>query len=699
MIKVFRYEQFDFEVHINKVAHQANGAVWLQQRGTVILATATSAPSKEFPGFLPLTVDYREQRSAGGKIPGGFFKREGKSSDREVLTSRLIDRALRPLFPATFFDQVQILATVYSVDREHTPNTLSLLASSLALALSDIPFLEPVGVIEIARIDGQWIMNPLQQQVVTSDVRLVIAGTKEGICMVEGSAKDLKEDDFVDIMFKAHEEIKKLVAWQEEIVKELGKSKKPMQDTYNWDHWKTLVTGFLTNEKVNKAYIEDKIQRQEYFDALKTEFTSLHTDEIESLKISNSIVDYIFDSVFKDQLTELAFVNNKRIDGRASDTIRPVAVEVGLLPFTHGSSLFTRGRTQALVSVTLGTGQDEQRIESLMSEDEEDGSFMLHYNFLPFSTGEVKPLRGPGRREVGHGHLAASSLLYVRPTKEAFPYTIRVVSDIIECDGSSSMATVCGATMALMDAGVPLEKIIAGIAMGLLKRKNGEFMILSDISGVEDAFGLMDFKVAGSDTGITAIQMDIKYKGGLTREIFEKALKQARTGRMHIMDCMKKVLAEPRKTVSDLVPKVITFKISPDKIGAVIGGGGKIIKEIIEKTGTAIDIESDGKVKIFGGMNTKIDMAVKWVKTLAGNIERGDKFQGKIRRFVEFGMFVELVPGLDGLVHISNIPKPIQKTFAKDFNIDDVVDVEVQEHDENNGRISLRLLSSPKQAA
>lgn len=696
MTKVFRYEQFDFEVHINKVAHQANGAVWLQQGGTVILATATSATSKEFPGFFPLTVDYREQQAAAGKIPGGFFKREGKSSDREVLTSRLIDRALRPLFPKNYFDQVQVLATVYSVDREHTPNTLSLLASSLALALSDIPFLEPVGVIEVARVDGQWIMNPLQKDIVTSDVRLVIAGTKEGICMVEGSSKELLEGDFIDVMFKAHDEIKKLVAWQESIVKECGKSKQAIEDVYQWSHWENLVADFLTNEKVTKAYIEDKIQRQLYFDALRTEFALLHAAEIETLDLPGSVIDYIFDSVFKEQLTELAFIHKKRIDGRASDAIRAIQTEVGLLPFTHGSALFTRGRTQALVSVTLGTGQDEQRIESLMSENEEDGSFMLHYNFLPFSTGEVKQLRGPGRREVGHGHLAASSLLYMRPSKEEFPYTTRVVSDILESDGSSSMATACGATLALMDAGVPLKKMIAGIAMGLLKRKNGEFMVLSDISGVEDAFGLMDFKVVGSDTGITAIQMDIKYKGGLTREVFEKALEQARTGRMHIMGCMKQVLAAPRATVSDLVPKVITFKINTEKIGAVIGGGGKVIREIIDQTGTAIDIESDGKVKIFGGVNTKIDMAVKWVKTLAGNIERGDKFTGKIKRFAEFGMFVELVPGLDGLVHISNIPKNIQKTYSKDFNIDDLVDVEVMEYDENNGRISLRLLSLPK---
>jgi polyribonucleotide nucleotidyltransferase len=619
MKKVFQYEKFDLEVEIDKVARQANGAVWLRQGGTVLLATATCAPSKDFPGFFPLTVDYREHQSAAGKIPGGFFKREGKSTDVEVLTSRLIDRALRPLFPSNYFDQVQVLATVYSVDKEHVPNTLSLLASSLALALSDIPFIEPVGVIEIARVDGQWIMNPLYAQAKASDVRLVIAGTKEGICMVEGSAKDLSEQDFIDIMFKAHEEIKNLVQWQEQIVKQLGKAKKSVNDKYEWGFWTGKVEAFLTTEKVAQAYIEDKIQRQTYFDSLREEFVLLHAEDIERLQIPTSVVDYIFDSIFKDQLTELAFKDKKRIDGRNSDTIRPITVEVGLLPCTHGSALFTRGRTQALVSVTLGTGQDAQRLESLMSaEGEDNGAFMLHYNFLPFSTGEVKPMRGPGRREVGHGHLALSAFTYVLPTQEEFPYTIRVVSDILESDGSSSMATVCGAAEAFFDAGIPLKKMIAGIAMGLLKAKNGEFMVLSDISGIEDSFGLMDFKVVGSDTGITAIQMDIKYKGGLTRPIFQAALEQARIGRLHIMDRMRTALSEPRKELSTLVPKVITFKINTDKIGAVIGGGGKIIREIIEKTGTSIDLEDDGTVRIFGGLNAKTDVAVKWVKTLAG---------------------------------------------------------------------------------
>ena len=699
MVKLFHYKEYGFEVEIGKVAQQANGSVWLKQGGTVVLATATSAVSKEFPGFFPLSVDYREQYSAAGKIPGGFFKREGKSSDREVLTSRLIDRALRPLFPENYFDQVQILTTVYSVDKIHSPNTVSLLASSLALVISDIPFIEAVGVVEVARVDGQWIINPLYEQIMASDVRLVIAGTTEGICMVEGSADELSENDFIDILFKAHEEIKKLVVWQETIRKEIGKSKSVVTDVYGWYSWRKKVDDFLHPDRIAKAYIQDKIERAEYFSALRQEFDTLYLQEIADIQLPSSVLEYIFDSVFKEKLTERAFVVQKRIDGRLPDTIRPIAIEVGLLPFTHGSALFTRGRTQALASITLGSGQDEQRIETLMNTEDDDGSFMLHYNFPPFSTGEVRPLRGPGRREVGHGHLAASAFEYVRPTKEEFPYTIRIVSDILESDGSSSMATVCASTMALMQAGVPIKKIVAGIAMGLLKNAAGDCMVLSDISGVEDAFGLMDFKVVGTEKGITAIQMDIKHKGGLTRSIFEVALEQARVGRLFIMNEMKKVMSSPSPTLSELVPKVISFKINVDKIGAVIGGGGKIIRDIVEQTSTKIDIEPDGMVKIYGDMNAKIDKAVHWVKTLAGQIERGLIFEGKIRRIVDFGMFIELVPGLDGLAHISTIPRADQKTFTRDYKVDDLVKAEVLEYDESNGRISLKVLKkiTPKQ--
>lgn len=697
MVKNFRYDAYNLEVEIGKIAQQANGAVWFKQGGTIMLATAVSSQSKEFPGFFPLTVDYRELYSAAGKIPGGYYKREGKSSDREVLTSRLIDRALRPLFPEQYFDQVQVLVTVYSVDKEHTPNTLSLLASSLALAISDIPFLEPVGVVEVGRVNGEWIFNPLYADTLKSDVRLIIAGTKEGICMAEGSMDQVSEHDFIEIMFKAHEEIKKMVMWQETIIASVGKKKQKVSDIYKWDFWKERIFLFLNEERIKASYIEDKVERGIYFSELRTVFGIENQKDIEIQGVPEGVIDCIFDSVFKEKLTEHSFVIGKRIDGRKPDTIRPISIEVGVLPFVHGSALFIRGKTQALVSLTLGSGQDEQKIESLMGQEGlEDGSFMLHYNFPPFSVGEVRPMRGPGRREVGHGHLALSSLKYVRPSKEEFPYTIRIVSDIVSCDGSSSMATACGSTMALMQAGVPIKKMVAGIAMGLFQSKKGDCMIVSDMSGVEDSFGLMDLKVVGTDQGITAIQMDIKYKGGLTRDIFEKALEQSRFGRLYIMDEMKKVMSEPNKEMSILVPRVVSFKISTEKIGAVIGSGGKIIREIIDVTKTSIDIEDDGTVKIFGGPESSLDVAINWVKTLAGQITKGTLFSGKIKKFADFGMFVELVPGLDGLVHISNIPRDIQKTFSKVFSLDEVVKVEVLDYDEVSGRVSLRLLYQPQ---
>jgi polyribonucleotide nucleotidyltransferase len=386
------------------------------------------------------------------------------------------------------------------------------------------------------------------------------------------------------------------------------------------------------------------------------------------------------------------FSSQERIDGRSFDQVRPISIDISVLPCTHGSALFTRGRTQSLVSLTLGGGQDEQRVEGIMEDEAKNLSFMLHYNFPPFSVGEVRPMRGPGRREVGHGHLAASALIPALPSREVFSYTIRLVSDILEADGSSSMATVCGSTMALMDGGVPIKEMIGGIAMGLLRNEKGDCIVLSDISGFEDAFGLMDFKVTGTDHKITAIQMDIKDHGGLSRQIFESALQQARRGRNHILDEMRKVLDKPKRELSTLVPRLVTFKIPSGKIGAVIGGGGKTIREIIETTGTNIDIESDGTVKILGGLEADLDKAVKWVKTLGGQIERGAIYKGPIRRIVDFGLFVELVPGQDGLVHVSNIPKSKQRSFARDYAVDEVVTVEVVEYDPSTERVRLRLL-------
>jgi polyribonucleotide nucleotidyltransferase len=693
MVRTFKNEEFGFEVEIGKLARQADGAVLLRQGGTVILATATSAPSREFPGFLPLTIEYREQYSAAGKIPGGYFKREGKLSDREILTSRLIDRAIRPLFPYNYFDQLQVLTTVYSVDKEHAPNTISLLAASLALSISKIPFIGPIGVIEVGRINGEWIFNPSYPEQLKSDIRIVIAGTEEGIIMVEGSTNELVEKDFIDIMFQAHEKIKKLIVWQKEIQVELGFEQPAHEDIYGFDVWKAEVSQFLTQDRVERMYIENKQERYACLDEIKKQFAEQYQEKIESTQVPLSVIDYIINDELQEKLSSLIFKFNKRVDGRNFEKVRPIEVEVGLLPFTHGSALFTRGNTQALASVTLGSGQDEQRIDNLMGEEAGDGAFMLHYNFPPFASGEVKPMRGTSRRETGHGYLARSAFEFLRPTPQDFPYTIRVVVDILESDGSSSMATACVTTMALMQAGVPIKKMVAGVAMGLLERSPGSFATLTDISAFEDAFGLMDFKVIGTDAGITAIQMDVKHKGGLPREVFEHALEQARVARLHILGEMRKVMTAPKAELSPLVPKVVTLNIIPDKIGAIIGSGGKTIREITETTGTSIDIEADGLVKIYGGPEANLDLAIRWVKTLAGQIEKGAIFNGKVRRIVDFGIFVELVPGLDGLVHVSNIPRDLQRTFMQTIKLNDDVKVEVLDHDEVTGRTSLKMLS------
>lgn len=691
MVKKFSLPEFGYEVEIGKFARQADGAAWLTQDGTVVLATVVSSPSTDFPGFLPLTVDYREQFSAVGKIPGGYFKREGKSTDREVLTGRFIDRAIRPLFPVQYFDQLQVIATAYSVNKEHAPNVLSMIAASIALTISKVPFLGPVGAVEIIRLDGKWIANPKFSESLKADVRLVVAGTEEGICMVEGSSSEISESEFVDALFLAHEKIKRLVKWQKDIQAEVGIAKEEIVDKYSWNEWQTRMDSFLTEDLIKTVNLPDKLQRNEQLDKIRDAFAQLYKEQIGDSDETKRVIDFILDQTMQLKFTELIFTLNKRIDGRAFDQIRPISVEVGLLPCTHGSALFTRGRTQALVTATLGGGDDEQKIESIM-DHEPDGTFMLHYNFPPFSVGEVRAMRGPGRREVGHGYLAASAIRKVLPNNKDFPYTIRVVADMLESDGSTSMATVCGSTMALMQAGVPIKAMVSGIAMGLLKSSQGKFIVLSDISGFEDAFGLMDFKVTGTEHGITAIQMDIKYKGGLSRDIFEAALAQAKKGRLHILGEMKKVMTAPASELSPLVPKLVTVKVPQDKIGAIIGTGGKVIREIIAKTNTSIDIDEDGLVKIFGAPGADIQMAINWVKTLGGQIEPGTIYHGKIKRLADFGLFVELVPGLDGLVHVSNIPRDKQRTFLRDYKVDDMVTVEVLEYDEATGRVRLRLI-------
>ena len=692
MVKTFKSNSLGYEVTIGKFANQADGSVWFRHKDTVILSTAVMAETKSFLGFLPLSVDYRENFSAAGKIPGGYLKREGRSSDQEVLVSRLIDRSIRPLFPSYFFNEVQVLSTVYSLDKNALPAPLTLVAASLALSMSRIPFAGPVGAVQVGRIDGAWIINPTREQQQQSDVQLLAAGTKDGLCMVEGSAAGLSEAELVDALFTAHETIKEQVAWQEEICKEVAASKNATyQDGFDWTTWHNNAVGFLTSSRIDEVF-NVGAEKQALKDAIKKIKVAFHAEFVGSHVVAKSEeeskINYVFDNVLNDAIGVETLKRKVRVDGRSFTDIRNIATEVGLLPSVHGSSFFQRGQTQALVSVTLGSGKDAQRIDDLFENEPIDIGFMLHYNFPPFSVGEARPMRGPGRREIGHGHLAASAIKQVLPVKTEFPYTIRIIADILESNGSSSMATVCGSTMGLMNAGVPIKDMVAGIAMGLLSDDAGQFQAITDITGFEDALGLMDFKVAGTASGINAIQMDIKYKGGLPRSVFVQALAQAQQARLHILGEMKKVMTEPNKELSPLVPRMISIPIDPNKAGAIIGSGGKIIKEIIEHTGTTIDIEGSD-VNIFGAPGSNIDMAVAWVKILADQIEPGMVLEGYIARLSDFGLFVDIAPGKAGLLHISKIPKDKQRELDKYYRIDDKIRVVVDDFDPESGKIRL----------
>lgn len=690
---LFTLKKYGLEVEIGKHAGQADGAAWLKQGGTVVLSTVCSGKTPEFPGFLPLSVDYREQFSAAGKIPGGYYKREGKFTDHEVLTSRLIDRSIRPLFPAHYFDQLQVMSTVYSVDRKHMPEPLALLASSIALTVSKVPFMGPVGVAEIARVDGEWVYNPLYDQAKNSDVKIIVAGTEEGVCMLEGCMDQVTESDLLDVIFKAHGIIKEQIDWQKSIAAELNVVKEDVQSEFDWSMWDKLSLDFWNPSRLEQIYKLHKVQRSETIKKLKEEFNDLNASLIAENEKFKREIDYSLESSFKDALTNWILNEGRRVDGRNFNEVRAISTEVGVLPFVHGSCLFKRGNTQALTSLTLGSSDDEQRTELLMGGDVES-NFILHYNFHPFSVGEVRQSRGPGRREVGHGYLALSGLKYIMPDKKDFPYTIRLLTDILESDGSSSMATVCSGTMALMDGGVPIKNMVSGVAMGLLKSSDGKFQAITDISGFEDAFGWMDFKVTGTESGVTAIQLDIKNKGGLPKSVFNDALNQASEGRAHILNEMKKALTEPRGELSDLVPQIVTINIPKDKIGAVIGSGGKVIREIIDTTKVeSIDIDDDGTVKIFAGPDAELDRAINWVKTLVGHIDKGAIYNGKVRRHTDFGIFIELVPGQDGLLHISAIPKDKQQNIKQHFKQDEDIKVEVADYDPQTGRIRLKLVN------
>jgi polyribonucleotide nucleotidyltransferase len=632
-------------------------------------------------------VEYRERTYAAGKIPGGFFKREGKPSDQEVLTSRLIDRPIRPLFPEGYTNEVQIIATVLSVDLVNSPDILAMIGASAALSVSDIPFIEPIGSVRVGRIDGKFVVNPEYERLPESDLNIVMAGTHDAVVMIEGEAKELSEAVLAEAVAYGHQHIQKIVEMQQELQKRLEVKKQEVSREETDGSLSEKVSLFAKDrihhylyeqgESIDKELYQERMD-QIYEDALE-EFT-----EEEDLEEMSKVIAGIIHDTEKEILRNSVLTTEKRIDGRSPTDIREITCEVGILPRTHGSAVFTRGQTQALVVTTLGTSIDEQRLDNL--EGESTKSFMLHYNFPPFSVGEVKFLRGPGRREIGHGFLAERSLAQVIPGAEAFPYTIRIVSDILESNGSSSMATVCGATLALMDAGVPISRPVSGIAMGLIS-ENGKTVILSDIAGIEDHLGDMDLKVAGTDQGITAIQMDLKVCG-ITLVIFSQALEQARKGRLFILDKIHETIQEPRQELSPHAPRITTISIDKDKIRNVIGPGGKVIRDIIEKTGAKIDIDDDGTVNVASTTQEASDKAISMIERLVEEVEEGKIYLGTVKTIVDFGAFVEILPGTDGLLHISQIAEHRVNKVTDELAEGDEILVKVIGID-NRGKIKL----------
>ena len=665
-----------------KIAKQADGAVVAQYGDTVVLATAVSDKSpRKGLDFFPLTVDYQEKAYSAGKIPGGFFKREGRPSEKEILTSRLIDRPIRPLFPKGFYCETQGIANVLSYGEENIADILGIITVSAALTISDIPFKEPVGAVRIGRIAGSFVINPDSREVEECDLNLIVAGTAEAVIMVEGEAQEISENDLLAALDIAHEEIRRICAVQNEFRSLAGKEKRTVEPPVVDEVLKDKVTG-LSLESIKTAItIPDKMRRQDALDKiLKEVIDELVTDEEDkTMEISS-----VFNDIEKELVRGMILNENRRADGRAPDEIRNISSEIGILPRTHGSALFIRGETQCLAVVTLGTSDDEQKIDSLDGESYK--TFMLHYNFPPFSVGEVKPLRSPGRREIGHGMLAERALKSVIPPKTEFPYTIRIVSDILESNGSSSMATVCGGSLALMDAGVPVRTHVAGIAMGLIK-EGDKVVVLTDILGLEDHLGDMDFKVTGTDKGITAFQLDTKI-GGISREIMEKALEQARQGRLHILGKMSETISNPHENLAQYAPRIYTMQIRQDKIRDVIGTGGKVIRSIVEQTGVKIDIEDSGLINISSADGESAQKAIEIINSIIAEAELGKIYRGKVKRVLDFGAFVEIMPGTEGLLHISQISEKRIAKVTDEVNEGDEVAVKVIEIDKM-GRIRL----------
>jgi polyribonucleotide nucleotidyltransferase len=665
------------------MAKQAGGAVVARYGDTVVLSTAVSSKvERENVDFLPLTVDYQEKAYSAGKIPGGFFKREGRQTEKEILTSRLIDRPLRPLFPDGYYFDTQVIASVLSLGDESASDLMGMIASSSAVSISDIPFNGPVGAVRVGYIDGKFCINPSFKEIVASSLNLVVAGTADAIMMVEGGASELSEDQMLEALETAHREIKKIVALQLELVAKVGKTKRSVKVVEIDKELEKQVAALAIDRLKTSIIIPDKMERQKTLDVLLDEIKQKLKKEDDPTR--GRQIAAVFFNIEKDEVRKIILEKNTRADGRKPDEIRPITSLVGLLPRTHGSALFTRGETQALVVTTLGTSEDEQRIDSL--EGEYFKTFMLHYNFPPFSVGETKPLRGPGRREVGHGALAERALKAMVPSKLEFPYTIRIVSDILESNGSSSMATVCGGTLSLMDAGVPIKAPVAGIAMGLIK-EGDKVIVLSDILGLEDHLGDMDFKVTGTSKGITALQMDMKIEG-ITIDVMRTALQQAKQGRLHILGKMLEALAAPRKNLNPYAPRIITMQINPDKIKDVIGSGGKVIRSIVEQTGAKIDIEDSGIINIASSDEAAANKAKEIIKGIVQDAEVGKLYMGKVRKIMDFGAFVEIFPGTDGLLHISQISEHRLEKVTDELKEGDEVLVKVLEID-RQGKIRL----------
>jgi polyribonucleotide nucleotidyltransferase len=686
-----------------KVAKQAHGSVWVRLGDSIVLVTAVSAAEKrEGIDFFPLTVDYQEKLFAAGRVPGSFFRREGRPTEKETLTSRVVDRSCRPLFPDGYANETQIIATVISFDQENDTDVLALTGASAALQISDIPFNGPIAGVRVARIGGEFVANPTLAQRAEADLDVVMAASRDAIVMVEGGSKEVPESVMVDALLFGQAAVKELLEAQDALRKATGdKPKRAFEPPKNDAELRAKVRA-LTWEKTKEAYARDeKHDRYGRLSEIKKELLQALKDEaggdaakLATVALREKEIKGYYEDVKYEYMRKMITDERRRIGGRGMADIRKITCEVGLLPRVHGSALFTRGETQALVATTLGTAEDEQRVEMLTGMVFK--KFMLHYNFPPFSVGEAKFLRGPGRREIGHGALAERALRQVMPPEDKFPYTVRIVSDIMESNGSSSMASVCGGCLSLMDAGVPIKSPVAGIAMGLIK-EGEKIAILSDILGDEDHLGDMDFKVCGTAEGITSIQMDIKI-GGVTREILEKALAQAAEGRKHILGEMAKSISKPRTEISAYAPRITTIKIRPERIKDIIGPGGKTIKDITARTGTSINIEDDGSVSIASPNQDKVEEAIKMIRGLTQEAEVGKTYLGTVRKIAEFGAFVEIFPGTDGLIHISELSDKRVKSVSDVLSEGEEVLVKVISVD-RQGKIRLSRKEALAEAA